>query len=98
MFYSTLMPTLAFIGRRSWDSCAFYDGNPVLAVIAMIAALAIALVYYVFLVKAIKEMLKVKANSVLLAFAFIALIPFPFTFILGIFILIIWRQHKVSYQ
>ncbi len=39
-------------------------------------------------------MLRDDVHSVLLTFAFLALIPVPPTIILGIMVLIIWHHHK----
>ena len=39
-------------------------------------------------------MLQYDVHSVLLTFAFLALIPLPPTLVMGIMILIIWRYHK----
>ena len=52
------------------------------------------IIYYVLLLWAILQMLRFNANSVLLVFSFLALIPFPPLLLLGIFILIVWFIHK----
>ena len=65
------------------------------SLIYILPLLLIALVvYFVFMVRAIIEMLRYDVNSVLLTFAFLSLIPFPLILILGIMILIIWHYHK----
>ena len=70
------------------------------AVFVMIAIVALPLmvIYYVFLVRAILEMLRRTANPILLTFAFGSLIPIPPVIVLGVLILIIWNSHKKNPQ
>ena len=56
--------------------------------------LALLVVYLVFMVRAVIDMLRYDVHGVLLTFAFLALIPFPLIMIMGIMILIIWHYHK----
>jgi hypothetical protein len=56
--------------------------------------LVVVVVYLVFMVRAIIDMLRYDVHGVLLTFAFVALIPFPLLLVLGITILIIWHYHK----
>ncbi len=56
--------------------------------------LAVVVVYLVFMVRAVIDMLRYDVHGVLLTFAFLSLIPFPLTLVLGITILIIWHYHK----
>ncbi len=66
--------------------------------LAMITVLLGALaVYYILLVRAIMEMVQLDANKVLLAFAFVSLVPAGPLILLGIFILIIWSNHKKTF-
>ena len=56
--------------------------------------LLVLVVYYVFLVRAILQMLRRDTNVVMLVFAFLALFPLPPTVIMGILVIIIWMIHK----
>ena len=60
----------------------------------ILIAIAAAVLYFVLLVSAIIGMLRQRAHSVLMTFAFLALVPFPPILIMGIMILIIWHYHK----
>ena len=76
-------------------SIAEVIGNNAAIIIPLLLALIGLLVtYFVLLVRAILEMLRYRVSTVLLAFSFISLIPFPVFLILGVMILIIWRYHK----
>ncbi len=61
---------------------------------AIFVALALLVVYYVLLARAVLEMLRRGANIVLMIFSFLALIPLPLMLILGILMIIIWHIHK----
>ena len=56
--------------------------------------LLVLVVYYVFLVQVILQMLRRDTNVVMLVFAFLALFPLPPTVIMGILVIIIWMIHK----
>jgi hypothetical protein len=58
------------------------------------AVLGLLVLYYVYLVRAILEMLERDANKVLLGFCFVALIPAPPFILMGIMLMIIWSMHK----
>ena len=62
---------------------------------AILVLLALIVIYYVLLVRSILEMLRrnVEQNA-LLTFAFLSLIFSPFTLIMGINVMIIWRFYK----
>ncbi len=60
----------------------------------LVALIILLVVYLVFMVRAIIDMLRYDVHGVLLTFAFLALIPFPLILIMGIMILIIWHFHK----
>ncbi len=60
----------------------------------LVVVLGLLILYYVLLVRAILQMLRREVNTVLLVFAFISLIFTPFTLILGINMIIIWKLHK----
>ncbi len=49
------------------------------------------IIYYVFLVRALVEMIRLDAPGVVIVFTYISLIPFPLLLILGILNLIIWH-------
>jgi len=51
-------------------------------------------IYYVLLIGAILKMLRSQTNTVLLFFSFLALVPSPFTVVMGILTLIIWKLHR----
>ena len=57
-------------------------------------AVSILLVYYVFMVRTVLQMLSGGANSALLVFALLALIPLPPFLIMGFVLMIIWTLHK----
>ena len=65
-----------------------------LGLIVVLILVVLIIYYFVLLVRAIIEMLQYNVHSVLLTFAFIALIPLPPTLVMGVMILIIWRHHK----
>ena len=54
----------------------------------------LVIVYLVFMVRAVIDMLRFDVHGVLLTFAFIALIPAPPILVMGVMVLIIWHYHK----
>ena len=60
---------------------------------AMGLAVLILIVYYVLMARTILQMLRVRANTALLVFALLALIPLPPILIMGIVLMIIWALH-----
>ena len=60
----------------------------------LLVLITLVIVYLVFMVRAVIEMLRYDVHGVLLTFAFIALIPFPLFLVMGIMVLIIWHYHK----
>ncbi len=60
----------------------------------VVAFIVVVVVYLVLMLRAVVDMLRHDVQGVFLAFALLALIPFPPFMVLGITILIIWRQHK----
>lgn len=60
----------------------------------LLLLIALVVVYLVFMVRAVIDMLRYDVHGVLLTFAFLALIPFPLILIMGIMVLIIWHYHK----
>ena len=59
-----------------------------------VVVLGLLVLYYVLLVRAILQMLRAKANQVLLTFALLSLLPVPPVIFLGVSVLIIWHFHK----
>ena len=54
--------------------------------------LVILIAYYVFVIRALVDMICVSAPSVMLVFTYISLIPLPFFLVLGVVNLIVWRN------
>ena len=63
----------------------------VLLVSVVVSVVVLLVVYYVFLVRALIEMIRLNAPGVVIVFTYISLIPFPLLLILGILNLIIWH-------
>jgi hypothetical protein len=61
---------------------------------AGILILVLLIIYYVLLVRVVLDMLRRKANTVLLVFAMLGLIPLPPSIILGVLVIIIWTLHS----
>ncbi len=61
---------------------------------AGILMLILLVIYYVLLVRAVLDMLHQKANTALLVFAMLGLIPLPPLIILGVLMIIIWTLHE----
>ncbi len=59
-----------------------------------IVILVLLVIYYVLLVRAVLDMLHQKANTALLVFAMLGLLPLPPFIILGILVIIIWTLHS----
>ena len=59
-----------------------------------ILILVLLIIYYVLLVRVVLDMLRRKANTVLLVFAMLGLIPLPPSIILGVLVIIIWTLHS----
>ncbi len=56
--------------------------------------IALVIVYLIFMGRSVIDMLRYDVRSVLLTFAFIALIPIPPIVVMGISAMIIWYYHK----
>lgn len=81
--------------------CALVDAvqsHSMIVVPILLLLLAALVVYLVYMTRAVIEMLRYQASSVLLVFSFLALIPFPLIILWGILILIIWHYHKPDLQ
>ena len=68
--------------------------NLAIVIPILLALIGAVVVYLVLMVRAIIDMLRHDVHGVLLSFAFLALIPFPLTLVMGIMVLIIWHYHK----
>ena len=66
----------------------------IMATLGGIVVLALVVVYYVLLIRAILEMLRSDTNLVLLISSFVALVCLPPLLPLGIAVIIIWHFHK----
>ncbi len=60
----------------------------------LLVSLALVVIYLVFIVRTVIDMLQYDVQGVLLTFAFIALIPLPPLLVTGIVVMIIWHYHK----
>ncbi len=68
--------------------------NCVLITVIGIVLLAILVIYYIALIRIILAMLQGETNPVFLFFAFLGLVPLPFTVIMGIMVMIIWKLYR----
>lgn len=57
-------------------------------------AVLILVVYYVFMARTVLQMLRGDANSSLLVFALLALIPIPPFIVMGVVLMIVWALHR----
>ena len=65
-----------------------------LILVVSLIVLALIVIYYVLIVRAILEMLRQDAHVVLLVFAFLALSPLPPFLVMGVMVILIWHFHK----
>ncbi len=66
-------------------------------IVVLLVLLGLIVLYYVFLVRSILDMLRHDIQQkILLTFAFLSLIFSPFTLIMGINVMIIWVIYKKS--
>ena len=65
--------------------------DPVVLSVTLVILLGFLIVYFVLLVRALVEMIRFDAPTVMIVFTYISLIPFPLLLILGILNLIIWH-------
>ncbi len=68
--------------------------NLAVAIPILLVLIGALILYLVLMARAVIEMLRHDTHSVLLTFAFLALIPFPPIVVMGIMVLIIWHYHK----
>ena len=59
-----------------------------------VVVLVLLIIYYIFMARAVLQMLVRDTNTVLLTFSFLALLPTPPTVIMGILLMIIWICHR----
>ena len=71
---------------------------PFILVFILLVYVALLIVYYVFITRAIVQMLQHNAHTILLIFSFISLLPFPPMIIMGILIMIIWGQLRKAHS
>ncbi len=64
---------------------------------AGILILVLLVIYYILLVRAVLDMPHQKANTALLIFAMLGLIPLPPLIILGVLMIIIWTLHEPNW-
>ena len=65
--------------------------DPVLLTVILVILLGLLIIYFVLLVRALVEMIRLDAPTVMIVFTYFSLIPFPLLLILGILNLIIWH-------
>ena len=76
------------------DMHSIVFSNLAVVIPILVVLILILVVYLVLMIRAIIDMLRYDVHSVLLTFAFLALIPFPPIVVMGIMVLIIWHYHK----
>ena len=76
------------------DMHSIVFSNLAVVIPILFALIGALIVYLVLMVRAIIDMLRYDVHSVLVTFAFLALIPFPLILVMGIMILVIWHYHK----
>jgi len=76
------------------DALSTITANLAIVIPILLVLIAALIAYLVFITRAIIEMLRHDTHSVLLIFAFLALLPLPPFIVLGIMVLIIWHYHK----
>lgn len=83
------------MGQPMMDNMMVWTADNWLAITgAGIFMLGLMVIYYVFLVRAVLDMLRQDANTALLVFAILGLIPFPPLIFLGVLMIIIWTLHS----
>ena len=68
--------------------------NWIVVIPIALVLLGALVLYLVLMVRAVIDMLRYDTHSVLLTFAFLALVPLPPIVVMGIMVLIIWHFHK----
>ncbi len=68
-----------------------FDIDPETLTIVVVVVLSFLIIYFLFLIRTLVEMIRLDAPGVVIVFTYISLIPFPLFLILGIVNLIIWH-------
>ncbi len=68
-----------------------FSFDPGTLISVLVVLLGLLILYFVLLVRALVEMIRLEAPAVVIVFTYISLIPFPLLLILGILNLIIWH-------
>lgn len=71
-----------------------FSVDPGTLISVLVVAFGLLIIYYVLLVRALVEMIRLDAPGVVIVFTYISLIPFPLLLILGILNLIIWHYVR----
>ena len=68
-----------------------FSVDPGTLISVLVVLVGLLILYFVFLIRALVEMIRLDAPTVMIVFTYISLIPFPLLLILGILNLIIWH-------
>ncbi len=68
--------------------------DPVVLSMTLVIVLGFLIVYFVLLVRALVEMIRLDAPTVMIVFTYISLVPAPPLVILGILNLIVWHMVR----
>ena len=68
-----------------------FSVDPGTSVSVLVVSVGLLILYFVLLIRALVEMIRLGAPGVVIVFTYISLIPFPLFLILGILNLIIWH-------
>ncbi|MEE8365042.1 MAG: hypothetical protein V3R76_04585 [Gammaproteobacteria bacterium] len=71
-----------------------FSVDPGTLISVLVVVFGLLIIYYIFLVRALVEMIRLDAPGVVIVFTYISLIPFPLLLILGILNLIIWHYVR----
>ena len=71
-----------------------FSVGPGTLISVLVVVFGLLIIYYIFLVRTLVEMIRLDAPGVVIVFAYISLIPFPLLLILGILNLIIWHYVR----
>ena len=68
-----------------------FSVDPGTLISVLVVVVGLLIVYFVFVVRALIEMIRLEAPAVMIVFTYLSLIPFPLLLILGILNLIVWH-------
>jgi len=68
-----------------------FSVDPGTLISVSVVLVGLLILYFVLLVRALVEMIRLDAPTVMIVFTYISLVPFPLLLILGILNLIIWH-------